>query len=98
MFVPTGVSASASEAAQQRSPRKSTRCTHIGPSRHIAPPLDLGRERGIAEIERPASVAEGDAHRARATSTWDDFAMLRLILLALLPQIGGILLLVGRQR
>jgi hypothetical protein len=30
--------------------------------------------------------------------TADDFAMLRLILLALLPQIGGILLLVGRSR
>ena len=29
--------------------------------------------------------------------TWDDFAMLRLILLALLPQIGGILLMVGRS-
>jgi hypothetical protein len=28
--------------------------------------------------------------------TWDDFAMLRLILLALLPQIGGILLMVAR--
>ena len=26
----------------------------------------------------------------------DDFAMLRLVLLALLPQIGGILLMVGR--
>jgi hypothetical protein len=29
--------------------------------------------------------------------TGDDFAMLRLVLLALLPQIGGILLMVGRQ-
>jgi hypothetical protein len=28
----------------------------------------------------------------------DDFAMLRLILLALLPQIGGVLLMVGRHR
>jgi hypothetical protein len=27
----------------------------------------------------------------------DDFAMLRLVLLALLPQIGGILLMVGRS-
>jgi hypothetical protein len=27
----------------------------------------------------------------------EDFAMLRLVLLALLPQIGGILLLVGRH-
>jgi hypothetical protein len=30
--------------------------------------------------------------------TGDDFAMLRLVLLALLPQIGGILLMVGRHR
>ena len=30
--------------------------------------------------------------------TANDFAMLRLILLALLPQIGGILLMVGRSR
>jgi hypothetical protein len=29
--------------------------------------------------------------------TGDDFAMLRLILLAPLPQIGGILLIVGRR-
>jgi hypothetical protein len=27
----------------------------------------------------------------------EDFAMLRLVLLALLPQIGGILLLIGRH-
>ena len=32
-----------------------------GPSRHIAPPRILGRERGIAEIDRPTSIAEGDA-------------------------------------
>ena len=30
--------------------------------------------------------------------TADDFAMLRLVLLALLPQIGGILLMIGRPR
>jgi hypothetical protein len=29
--------------------------------------------------------------------TGNDFAMLRLVLLALLPQIGGILLMVGRS-
>jgi hypothetical protein len=34
--------------------------------------------------------------RGLVTPTGDDFAMLRLILLALLPQIGGILLMVGR--
>jgi hypothetical protein len=32
------------------------------------------------------------------TPTGADFAMLRLILLALLPQIGGILLMIGRAR
>jgi hypothetical protein len=30
--------------------------------------------------------------------TRDDFAMVRLLLLALLPQVGGILLIVGRAR
>ncbi len=35
--------------------------------------------------------------RGIAQPTSDDFAMLRLILLALLPQIGGILLMVGRS-
>ena len=34
--------------------------------------------------------------RGMLQPTGDDFAMLRLILLALLPQIGGILLMVGR--
>jgi hypothetical protein len=34
--------------------------------------------------------------RGRLSPTPEDFAMLRLILLALLPQFGGILLLVGR--
>ena len=34
--------------------------------------------------------------RGAVTPTGDDFAMLRLILLALLPQVGGILLMVGR--
>src|SRR5205814_272432 len=35
--------------------------------------------------------------RGALRPTGDDFAMLRLVLLALLPQIGGILLLVGRS-
>ena len=34
--------------------------------------------------------------RGAVTPSADDFAMLRLILLALLPQVGGILLMVGR--
>jgi hypothetical protein len=36
------------------------------------------------------------ASRGLLKPTGDDFAMLRLILLAMLPQIGGILLMVGR--
>jgi hypothetical protein len=36
--------------------------------------------------------------RGALQPTGDDFAMLRLVLLALLPQIGGILLMVGRYR
>jgi hypothetical protein len=36
------------------------------------------------------------ASRGMLQPTGDDFAMLRLVLLALLPQIGGILLMVGR--
>lgn len=46
-----------------------------------------------AAIKLVAWVSGGLLHPAA-----DDFAMLRLILLALLPQIGGILLLVGRSR
>ena len=46
-----------------------------------------------AAIRLVAWVSGGLLHPAA-----DDFAMLRLILLALLPQIGGILLLVGRSR
>jgi hypothetical protein len=38
------------------------------------------------------------ASRGMLHPTGDDFAMLRLVLLALLPQIGGILLMVGRHR
>jgi hypothetical protein len=33
----------------------------IGPSLHIAPPRTVGRKRGIAEIDGPTSIAEGDA-------------------------------------
>jgi hypothetical protein len=36
--------------------------------------------------------------RGALQPTGDDFAMLRLVLLALLPQIGGILLMIGRSR
>ncbi|MFZ0765453.1 MAG: hypothetical protein WAN01_16300, partial [Bradyrhizobium sp.] len=37
------------------------------------------------------------ASRGTLRPTPDDFAMLRLVLLALLPQIGGILIMVGRH-
>jgi hypothetical protein len=33
----------------------------FGPSLHIAPPRTVGRHRGIAEIDGPTSIAEGDA-------------------------------------
>jgi hypothetical protein len=39
----------------------------FGPLRHIAPPRILGRKRGIAEIDRPTSIAEGDARDPRRT-------------------------------
>jgi hypothetical protein len=41
--------------------------TH-GPSRHIAAPRDLGRERGIAEVDARPSIAEGDARDPKTTS------------------------------
>jgi len=40
----------------------------VGPSQHIAPPRILGRKRGIAEIDRPTSIAEGDARDPERTS------------------------------
>jgi hypothetical protein len=39
----------------------------VGPLRHIAPPRILGRKRGIAEIDRPTSIAEGDARDPKPT-------------------------------
>ncbi|WP_257170013.1 hypothetical protein [Bradyrhizobium sp. SRS-191] len=45
-----------------------------------------------AAIKLVAWITQG-----RLTPSADDFAMLRLILLALLPQLGGILLMVGRR-
>ncbi|MBV9559410.1 MAG: hypothetical protein JOY90_02950 [Bradyrhizobium sp.] len=45
-----------------------------------------------AAVRLVAWVSAGTLH-----PTGDDFAMLRLVLLALLPQIGGILLMVGRS-
>ncbi|MGY3448865.1 hypothetical protein [Bradyrhizobium sp. USDA 4353] len=45
-----------------------------------------------AAIKLVAWISQG-----RLTPSPDDFAMLRLILLALLPQLGGILLMVGRR-
>src|SRR5262249_36767573 len=38
-----------------------------GPSRHIAPPYDLGRKRGIAEIDSSPSIAKGDARDPEPT-------------------------------
>ncbi len=38
-----------------------------GPSRHIAPPNDLGRLQGKAEIDRPPSITESDARDPERT-------------------------------
>jgi len=40
----------------------------IGPSRPIAPPKSSVANRGIAEIDRPRSIAEGDAYDPTPTS------------------------------
>jgi hypothetical protein len=40
----------------------------FGPSRHIAPPRDLGRFRGEAEIDGQPSIAEDNAYDPTATS------------------------------
>ena len=42
-----------------------------GPLRHIAPPRTVGRERGIAEIDGPTSIAEGDARDPNRTLPHD---------------------------
>jgi multidrug resistance efflux pump len=34
----------------------------LGPSQHFAPPHDPGRKRGIAEIDRPPSIAKDDVY------------------------------------
>jgi hypothetical protein len=46
----------------------------------------------MAAVRIVAWLTFGELH-----PTSDDFAMLRLILIALLPQLGGVLLMVGRQ-
>src|SRR5262249_24067707 len=55
--------------ARGRGPHTYPACgRQMAPSRHIAPPRILGRKRGIAEIDRPTSIAEGDARDPKATS------------------------------
>ena len=45
----------------------------------------------------PRNLSRGAAHRKGFLRTSaDDFAMLRLVLVALLPQIGAVLLMIGR--
>jgi len=36
--------------------------SEYGPSQHLAPPHDVGRKRGIAEVDGRPSVAESDAN------------------------------------
>jgi hypothetical protein len=38
----------------------------VGPERPVAPPQDLGREQGIAEVGEQPSVAEGDARTSHS--------------------------------
>jgi hypothetical protein len=56
--------------------------------------------RGVAQAADPQSEAAVHivtwVSRGTLQPTGEDFAMLRLILLALLPQVGGVLLIVGR--
>jgi hypothetical protein len=40
----------------------------IGPPRHVAAPRDLGRKRGIAEVEGQPFIAAGDAFDPTRTS------------------------------
>jgi hypothetical protein len=47
-----------------------------------------------ASVKKTLANPESSTH---GPSTGNDFAMLRLFLLALLPQIGGMLLMVGRS-
>ena len=47
-----------------------------GPSRRIAPPHDLGRKQGTAEIDGQPSIAEGvarDPRRTRRRAALSDF-------------------------
>jgi hypothetical protein len=40
----------------------------LGPSRHVAPPRNLGRQRGEAEVEGRRSIAEADAFDPEQTN------------------------------
>ncbi len=66
------------------------------------------KEQALADAMKAVeSAADPQTEAARRVVAWvsfgalhpttDDFAMLRLVLLALLPQIGGMLLLIGRR-
>ena len=48
--------------------RRSRATSGFGPSRHIAPPRAVVRYRGIAKIDKPTSIAEGDAHDPQRAS------------------------------
>jgi hypothetical protein len=44
------------------------RCLEVAPSRLVAPPHDLGRQRAIAEIDARPFIAEGDARDPKPSS------------------------------
>lgn len=66
--------------------------------RHLALDAAMQSVREVADPQTDAAIrVVAWATRGALKPTGDDFAMLRLVLLALLPQIGGILLMVGRS-
>jgi hypothetical protein len=49
--------------------------SEFGPSRHVAPPHDIGRNREEAEIDEPKTIAERDvSDRSRQNKFATDFS------------------------
>ena len=79
--------------------------TTVGPAREAA----VAERRHVVDMatQSVAQIADPQTEAAIKLVAWlshgllkpepDDFVMLRLVLLALLPQLGGILLMVGRR-
>jgi hypothetical protein len=67
--------------------RQHTLDTALGSVEHAADPQTDAAAKIVTWLSAGTAIPEADS-----------FAMLRLLLLALLPQIGGILLMIGRMR